>query len=189
MTTVTEKAIEDAVDKIEDAVTDIAEATEAHWKGNIVTHKLSSRAESIAAALEPLVTENEKGLSSNKKDYYAVAEKHGFDPKVIKEIKAFDGDYAHAIHAVGSDKALTRFRDNPEAENYEVRAEIGENTKYTDNYKRFYERSVAGGGPKSDAPRVIKSDYAYHNPSIKTEYKGFNESRQAVHNLARDILG
>ena len=35
----------------------------------------------------------------------------------------------------------------------------------------------------------MRSTYAYHSPSIETEYKGFNESRTAVQNLARDLLG
>lgn len=189
MTTVTEKAveaIESATQQIEEAVEVIAEVEHARWKGNIVSHQLSSRAESIAAALAPLVTENEKGMQAGKKVYYQVAEKHGYDPKVLKDIEEFNSDYAHGFHAVASDKALTRFRDNAEASTFEVRGDIGERTRYTDTYKRHYERSVSGG-PERD--RVIKADFGYHSPSIKTEYKGFNESRQVVHNLARELLG
>lgn len=189
MTTVTENAvevIEAATQQIEEAVEVIAEAEHARWKGNIVNHQLSSRAESIAASLTPLVTENDKGVHATKKAYYKVAEQHGYDPKVIKDIEEFNSDYAHGFHALASDKALTRFRDDANAENYSAKAEMGERTRYTDNYKRHYERSVSGGPGKD---RVIKADYGYHNPSIETDFKGFNESRQAVHNLARDLLG
>ena len=82
MTTVTEKAveaIEAATQEIEQAVEVIAEAEHARWKGNIVNHQLNARAESIAAALEPLVTVNEKGMHGGRKAYYTVAEKHGFE--------------------------------------------------------------------------------------------------------------
>lgn len=189
MTTVTEQAvevIENATQAIEEAVEVIAEAEHARWKGNIVNHQLSARAESIAAALEPLVTVNEKGMHGNKKAYYAVAEKHGFDSKAFKEMEGFQEDYAHAVHAVGSDKALGRFRDDVDAKEFNVKVEIGERTKYTDNYRRHDERSVSQGPGKE---RVMRSTYAYHSPSIETEYKGFNESRTAVQNLARDLLG
>ena len=189
MTTVTEKAveaIEAATQEIEQAVEVIAEAEHSRWKGNIVNHQLNARAESIAAALEPLVTVNDKGLHGSKKAYYNVAEKHGFDTKALKDMEGFQEDFAHAVHAIGSDKALSRFREDVEAKEFNVKVEIGERTKYTDNYRRHDERSVSGGPGKE---RIMKSTYGYHNPSIETEYKGFNESRAAVQNLARDLLG
>lgn len=189
MTTVTEQAvevIEKATANIEEAVEVIAEVANASWKGNIVTHKISSRAEAIAAALEPLVVVNDKGLVASRKSYYQVAKAQGLDPQLIKDVEEFNADYAHGVHAVSSDKALSRFRDDVEAENFSVRADIGENSRYQDNYRRHHEYSVSGG---PDKDRVMKADYAYHNPSVKTTYKGINESRQAVHNLARDLLG
>lgn len=192
MTTVTEQAveaIEAATQIIDEAVEVIAEVEHAQWKGNIVNHKLSTRASTIAASLQPLSAVTEKGISANRKDYYNVAEQHGFDPKIIKDVEEFNSDYAHAFHALASDAAVTRFRDDVKAEEFSARAEIGERSRYSDNYKRHYERSVATGAPGSDAPRAMKADYAYHSPSIKTEYKGLNESRKAVHNLAKDLLG
>ena len=183
MTTVTEKAvevIETATQQIDEAVEVIAEAEHQRWKGNIVNHQLSARAESIAATLEPLVTVNEKGMHGNKETYYTVAEKHGFDSKAFKEMESFQEDFAHAVHAIGSDKALSRFRDDADAKEFNVKVEIGERTKYTDNYRRYDERSVSGGPGKE---RIMKSTYGYHNPSIETEYKGFNENRKAVQTL------
>lgn len=192
MTTATEQAvevIETATQQIEEAVETIAQNEARTWKGNIVNHSLNARGQSIAAHLEELGTEDEKGVRFNRKAYYKTAEAHGFAPKYIKELEEFNGDYALAVHAVSSDKALSRFKDNPEVDSYNVQAEIAERTEYRDNYKRYYERSVSGGAVGSGAPRVMKEDYAYHNPSIKTEYRGFNENRKAVHNLAKDLLG
>lgn len=188
-TATTNPTLEAAVSEVlEEAKVEILEAVELNtpWKGNVVNHALNARAQSIAAKIEPLGKETEKGITWSKQAYYGAAGQHGFVEEAIKDLESFNADYASAVHAVSTDKSLSRFKAQPEAEEYSVKAHIAETSVYKDNVKRHYSRTVRN--PKTGETSVQET-YGYHNPSISTEYKGFNDSRQAVHALAKDLLG
>lgn len=183
MTEVAEKALE----AIANATVEVAVATvtEKNWKGNITQHSLTARGESIAATIEPLWQDNEKGSKLPRTAYYQAAEEHGLSTKVIKEVEKFNGDFASAVHATATEKAYSAFKKDDKREDYDIQAEIGERSKYKDHYRRHYERSVSGG---PDRPRMMKADHGHHNPSITTDYRGFKQAREAYHDQAKSLL-
>ena len=186
MTTATTEQTNEVTTTAEEAFVEVQGTILDTWKGNIVNHTLSARAQSIAAAIEPLTKDTAKGIQWTKKDYYSTANKHGFATEALKDIEQFNADYASAVHAVSADKALARFKGEPEVEEFTVKAVLGENTTYRDNYRRFNSRSVRN---MHTGETSVQENYGYHAPSVVTKYEGFNDSRQAVHNLAKDLLG
>jgi hypothetical protein len=81
---------------------------------------------------------------------------------------------------------LDRAVNDKELQEMNVSAKIGSDTKYTDTYTRHDVRTVSQG---AHADRKEVETYGYHNASIRTKYKGMNDSKVAVNNLAKDLLG
>ena len=164
----------------------ISSVTFDDWKGQHVNHSLNDRARSIAATIEPLVKDTTKGIQWTKKDYYTAGERHGYSAEALKDVEQFNADFVSAVHAVSADKCLARLTGDKDLEEFTVKAQIGENSTYKDNYRRFNSRQIRN--PQTGETSVQET-YGYHNPSVTTEVKGFNESRQSVHSLAKELLG
>lgn len=178
--------IEVVVDEVEGKVVDVEVSTTPHWRGKHLRHSLNERVQSIAAGLAELGKEDGKGSKYDRKTYYKLAEQQGLTTEGVKAVERFNEDYAVAVHAVSSDRALDRFSNDKAVEEYAVTADIGEHTRYRDNYRRFDSRSVSAG---VGGERRVVETHGYHNPVIRTEFKEFESNRQSVHSLAKDLLG
>lgn len=196
MTTVTENqevnATEVAIEAIAVATEQLDHATEVltereyqeynpkHYKG-----ELSQRAADFAAKLSALPMEAGKSIRRTEKEFYAVVA-DDVSRAEYERVKSVEEDYVRALHVVTANEFLERTTNDKSVEEMKVSAKIGANTTYQDRYRRFDTRSVSGG---ANGERRQQDTYGYHNPHVVTEYKGFNDSRVAVHNLAKDLLG
>lgn len=156
------------------------------WEGQYARLDLDAIQQNIASDLSDKGKRTDSGVKFDRKTFYEVAENQGIAKRTIEAVEQFQENYATAVHAVSSDLSLKGFKDNPELAEYGVKAEMGKHTNYEDTYRRFDSRSVSGG---AGGERRLQETYGYHNPTIKTKIKGFENRRQAVHALAKDLLG
>lgn len=178
------EAIDNAVEVIEEAV-EVIERDYQGYNPEYFKPELSQRAADYAAKLSAMTMEPGKSIRRTEKEFYEVV-KSDISREDFERVRSIEEDYVNAVHAVASNEFLKRATGDKTVEEMKVSAKIGKSTTYEDNYRRFDSRSVSGG---KDAERRQQDTYGYHNPRIKTEYKGFNESRVSVHNLAKDLLG
>jgi len=183
------EAIDEATKDLNDAQTKLEVAEEAiagrSYSPKYAKLNLDEAQQNIAAGLLESAKTTDKGVKWNRKDYYDSAESQGITKSTLQTVERFNENFATSVHAVTAELALARFKEDPEAGEYSSTADMGENTRYEDTVKRFDSRSVSTG---IGGERRLQETYAYHNPSIKTKYKGFEEQRKLVNNLAKDLF-
>lgn len=194
MTTLTQDQAVEAVNEAQAAVQVAEEKLEVveealagrTYSGQYAKLDLDAITQNIAANIVDRAKVSETGIKLDRKSYYEIAEEQGIAKRTLESVEQFNEQFALGFHAVAADKALSTFKDNADAGEFTARADIGKNTTYKDTFRRFDSRTVPTG---AGGERRIQETHGYHNPSIKTDYKGFESNRQAVHALAKDLLG
>lgn len=193
MTTTTQETVEvineakAAVHVAEEKLEAVEEAVVGRsYQGGFAKLDLDAITQGIAADILDKAKRSETGVKFDRKTFYEAAENRGISKGTVEAVEMFQEQYATAVHAVASDLALGGFKENAELSEYGVKAEMGKHTNYDDTYRRFDSRSVPSG---MGGERRLQETYGYHNPSIKTKFKGFESQRQQVHALAKDLLG
>lgn len=194
MTTTTQETVAEAINEAQTAVQVAEEKLEAveeavvgrPYQGGFAKLDLDAITQNIAADILEKGKRTANGVKFDRKTFYEAAQSQGISKGTVEAVEQFQEQYATAVHAVGSDLALGGFKENAELSEFGVKAEMGKHTNYDDTYRRFDSRSVAAG---MGGERRLQETYGYHNPSIKTKFKGFESQRQQVHALAKDLLG
>lgn len=141
----------------------------------------------IAHDINELATHAEGSMRVTRKAYYEAAKRQGIPRTTIETVEQFNENYAMGTHYLASDLALQHFDKNKDDKDskFKVRAEIGANTVYQDQYSRFDSRYVPTG---AGTERRLQETNGYHNPSVKVRYKDFATNRAAVHALANELF-